>query len=405
MKTRIPTPKNRVAILSAAISDSPDGWYQLLPAGHFSARDGRPDDVPGGQWVMDATGAAQFIAATAAIGQPVLFDYNHVTLKQDSDAAACAEARAAGWLRDPRNDMQWREGVGLFVRLSLTPAAQAAVDNREWAYLSAVFPYDESGRPLYLRLGALTNDPGLTGMQSMAALSAQRDTLISPSPTTEDIPMNDMLLQLLEQLGIELPEDTTELTDDALSDLLTQALAALETLKASAQVALDAQEVIETLPDPDAISTEVTTLIDENAVDLTEAEQILEEAALNGVDLTRFVPARAYHLLARQAAVLNARASSGSADSIIASARRTGRVVAAEIPYLKAVARQHGIAALNAAISGRRGIGALTRRQTPQYRQPGKRLAVLSAADKEAARLQGLTDAEFLKRKQKGAKK
>ncbi|KHD28804.1 phage protease, partial [Xenorhabdus nematophila] len=290
-------------------------------------------------------------------------------------------------------------------RLSLTPAAQAAVDNREWAYLSAVFPYDESGRPLYLRLGALTNDPGLTGMQSMAALSAQRDTLISPSPTTEDIPMNDMLLQLLEQLGIELPEDTTELTDDALSDLLTQALAALETLKASAQVALDAQEVIETLPDPDAISTEVTTLIDENAVDLTEAEQILEEAALNGVDLTRFVPARAYHLLARQAAVLNARASSGSADSIIASARRTGRVVAAEIPYLKAVARQHGIAALNAAISGRRGIGALTRRQTPQYRQPGKRLAVLSAADKEAARLQGLTDAEFLKRKQKGAKK
>ncbi|MDC9620133.1 phage protease [Xenorhabdus sp. XENO-7] len=408
MKTPIRPPKKRVAILSAAMSDSPDGWYQLLPAGYFSARDGRPDDVPGGQWFIDASIAEQFIAATAAIGQPVgqpvLFDYNHVTLKQDSDATACAEARAAGWLRDPRNDMQWREGVGLFVRLSLTQAAQQAVDNHEWAYLSAVFPYNQSGHPLYLRMGALTNDPGLTGMQSIAALSAQLDTLISPSPTTEDSPMNEMLLQLLESLGIELPEDTTELTDDALSDLLTQALAALDTLKASAQIALDTQNVIETTPDPDAISTEVTTLIDENAGDLTEVEQILEEAALSGVDLSKYVPARAYHLLARQAAVLNAQARGGGAESIIAAARRTGRVVAAEIPYLRAVANQHGIAALNAAISGRRGIGALTSRQTLKHRQPGNRLAVLSAADKEAARLQGLTETEFLKRK-KGAKK
>lgn len=402
MKTRIPTPKKRIAILSAVISDSTDGWYQLLPAGYFSARDGRPDDVPGGQWFIDANIAEQFIAATAAIGQPVLFDYNHVTLKQDDDAKACAEARAAGWLRDPRHNMQWREGVGLFVRLSLTPAAQQAVDNREWAYLSAVFPYDESGRPLYLRMGALTNDPGLTGMQSMAALNAL-DTLISLSPT-EDFPMNDMLLQLLELLGIELPEDTTELTDEAVSDLLTQALAALEALKASAQVALDTQAVIETTPDADAISTEVTSLIDDNTAELTEVEQILEEAALNGVDLTKFVPARAYNLLARAAAVLNANAKGGSAENIIAAARRSGRVVAAEVPYLRTVANQHGIAALNAAISGRRGITALTRRQTPQHRQPN-RLAVLSAADKEAARLQGLTTAEFLKRKQKGARK
>ncbi|PHM49354.1 phage protease [Xenorhabdus miraniensis] len=404
MKTRTLTPKHRVAILSAAISDSTDGWYQLLPAGYFSARDGRPEDVPGGQWFIDANIAGQFIAATAAIGQPVLFDYNHVTLKQDDSPAACTEARAAGWLRDPSNDMQWREGVGLFVRLSLTPAAQQAVDNREWAYLSAVFPYDESGHPLYLRLGALTNDPGLTGMQSMAALNAQHNTLISPSPTTEDTPMNEMLLQLLEQLGIELPEDTAELTDEALNDLLTQALAALDTLKASAQVALDTQDVIETTPDPDAISTEVTSIIDDSTADLTEAELILEEAALNGVDLTKYVPARAYHLLARQAAVLSAQAKGGSTESLIAAARRTGRVCAAEVPYLRAVANQHGIAALNAAISGRRGISALTRRQTPQYRQPGKRLAVLSAADKEAARLQGLSETEFLKRK-KGAKK
>ncbi|EPW0686070.1 phage protease, partial [Salmonella enterica subsp. enterica serovar Montevideo] len=31
-----------------ALSIDDDGWCQLLPAGHFSARDGRPFDVTGG---------------------------------------------------------------------------------------------------------------------------------------------------------------------------------------------------------------------------------------------------------------------------------------------------------------------------------------------------------------------
>lgn len=405
MKTRKNTPHKRVAILSAAITNSQDGWYQLLPAGHFAARDGRPDDVPGNQWFIDATIAAQFIEATAAIGQPVLFDYNHVTLKQDEDPTACAEAKAAAWLRDPRNDMQWREGLGLFVRLSLTPAAQAAVDNGEWAYLSAVFPYDEAGYPLYLRMGALTNDPGLTGMQSMAALSARLDTLITLSPQPEDVLMNETLLQLLEKLGITLPEDTSELTEDALRELLGQALVAIETLLASAQVALDTQEVIDTTQDVDVLASDITDIVDDNSAELAEVEQILEEAALAGVDLTQFVPAKAYNLLARSAAVLNAQAKTGGAENIIATARRSGRVLAAEVPYLRTLARTRGIAALNAAIKGRPAIAAVTRRQTTVLGKPAQRLAVLSASDKEAARLQGLTEAEFLKRKKLGAKK
>ncbi|MEY0767387.1 phage protease [Providencia huaxiensis] len=405
MKTRKNTSHKRVAILSAAITNSQDGWYQLLPAGHFAARDGRPDDVPGNQWFIDASIAAQFIETTAAIGQPVLFDYNHVTLKQDSDPTACAEAKAAAWLRDPRNDMQWREGLGLFVRLSLTPAAQAAVDNGEWAYLSAVFPYDEAGYPLYLRMGALTNDPGLTGMQSMAALSARLDTLITLSPQPEDVLMNETLLQLLEKLGITLPEDTSELTEDALRELLGQALVAIETLLASAQVALDTQEVIDTTQDVDVLASDITDIVDDNSAELAEVEQILEEAALAGVDLTQFVPAKAYNLLARSAAVLNAQAKTGGAENIIATARRSGRVLAAEVPYLRTLARTRGIAALNAAIKGRPAIAAVTRRQTTVLGKPAQRLAVLSASDKEAARLQGLTEAEFLKRKKLGAKK
>uniref|UniRef100_UPI00056D2FDD phage protease n=1 Tax=Photorhabdus khanii TaxID=1004150 RepID=UPI00056D2FDD len=364
----------------------------------ISARDGRPEDVTGGQWFMDAAIAEQFITATAAIGQPVLFDYNHVTLKQEEDATACKDAIAAAWLKNPATDMQWREGLGLFVRLSLTPTAQQAVDNLEWAYLSAVFPYNALGHPLYLRMGALTNDPGLTGMQSLAVLAAS-----DLFPKSEETFMNDILLQLLEQLGIELPDDTTELSEDTLSDLLNQALSAIETLKASAQAAVDTQAVIENTVDPDSVTSGVTDIVDDAAADITEAEQLLEEAALSGVDLTRFVPARAYQILARRAAVLSARSGEQSAESIITSARRQGRVIAAEVPYLRAVARQHGIAELNAAISGRKGITALTCRQTLRTKPPS-RLAVLSASEKEAARLQGLSETEFLKRKQKGAK-
>ncbi|WP_036769185.1 phage protease [Photorhabdus australis] len=402
MKTKSPTPNPRLAILNASMTQAADGWYQLLPAGHFSARDGRPDDVVGGQWFMDAAIAEQFIAATASIGQPVLFDYNHVTLKQNDDAAACKDAIAAAWLKNPATDMQWREGLGLFVRLSLTLAAQTAIDNREWAYLSAVFPYNELGHPLYLRMGALTNDPGLTGMRPLAVLAAQTLSDFLP-PSKQDIVMNDLILQLLEQLGIELPDDTAELSEEVLNDLLNQALSAIETLKASAQAAVDTQEVIESTADPDSVTSGVTDIVDDAATDITEAEQILEDAALNGVDLTRFVPAKAYQILARRAAVLSARAGAQSAESIITTARRQGRVVAAEVPYLRAVARQHGIAELNAAIAGRKGITALTRRQTLRAKQPS-RMAVLSASEKEAARLQGLSEAEFLKRKQKGAK-
>ncbi|WP_272529187.1 phage protease [Providencia sp. PROV190] len=405
MKTRKNTPHKRVAILSAAITNSQDGWYQLLPAGHFAARDGRPDDVPGNQWFIDASIAAQFIEATAAIGQPVLFDYNHVTLKQDSDPTACTEAKAAAWLRDPRNDMQWREGLGLFVRLSLTPAAQAAVDNGEWAYLSAVFPYDEAGYPLYLRMGALTNDPGLTGMQSMAALSARLDTLMTLSPQPEDVLMNETLLQLLEKLGITLPEDTSELTEDTLHELLGQAMAAIDTLLASAQVAVDTLDVIDTTQDTDAIAENITDIVDGSSTELAEVEQILEEAALSGMDLTKMVPKRAYDLLARSAAVLSARSNGGDTNALIRAARREGRIVAAEIPVLRAIANTQGVAVLSAMLKKRPAINAVTRRQTAGLVKPAKGVAVLSASDKEAARLQGLTDAEFLKRKKLGAKK
>ncbi|SQD00438.1 putative phage protease [Escherichia coli] len=62
--------------------------------------------------------------------------------------------------------MQWREGEGLFIHPRWTAAAQQRIDDGEFGYLSAVFPYDTAtGAVLQIRLAALTNDPGATGMK------------------------------------------------------------------------------------------------------------------------------------------------------------------------------------------------------------------------------------------------
>lgn len=400
MKTKTPQPKpSKLAILSAEIQMSDDGWYQLLPAGYFSARDGRPFDVPGGQWFIDATIAEAFIAATAAINQPVLFDYNHVTLHQENNPAAAKEAIAAAWLREPRENMQWREGKGLYVRLSLTPAAQTAVDNKEWLYLSAVFLYSDIGHPEYLRMGALTNDPGLTGMEPMAALAAK---FFDSSNSNQQVntTMNELLRQLLAQLGIEVPEDLDSLGDDGLMDLLNQAIAAVETLSSAASAAVDAQAALDgTTEGADAVIDTLATA----APDIAEAEQLLEEAALSGVDLTKFVPAKAYQLLARRAAILSAGGINTTVNSIIEKARRDGRVFAGEVPYLRALGNQQGVVALNAAIGPRPSIAALSSQQTNGLKKPN-RVAVLSASEKEAARIMGISEKDYLVRKQKGTK-
>ncbi|MDF9346979.1 hypothetical protein OH693_14105 [Escherichia coli] len=49
--------------------------------------------------------------------------------------------------------MQWREGEGLFIHPRWTAAAQQRIDDGEFGYLSAVFPYDTAtGAVLQIRL-------------------------------------------------------------------------------------------------------------------------------------------------------------------------------------------------------------------------------------------------------------
>lgn len=360
----------RLAVLDAQLTPQGDGWYQLLPVGPFKARDGRPFDVAGGHWLLDGQIAAALIARARAQRQDILIDYDHQTLKTDQNGQP---APAAGWYN--ADEIEWREGAGLFIKPRWTDRAAALVAAQEYRFLSAVFPYDAQGRPLELRMTAITNDPGVVGMQALAALSAlplssQPGQLATPSKETS---MNELLKKLLAKLGIELTGDPTD-------EQLQKALTELDSLQADAKKAPELEA---------ALSAEKASLA------------ALKAQPGGQIDLAQYVPVATYNALVTQVAALSAKADTTDAATLIKEARTQGKVVAAEEEYLTAYAAQKGVAALKALLDPRPAIAALAASQTAAVTLPEKKGdAVLSAEDRYAADQLGITHEAFAKAKQ-----
>ncbi len=357
-----------LAVLDAALGPSDDGWHQLLPVGPFKARDGRPFDVPGGHWQLDKSIATTLINRAKALGQDILIDYDHQTLHIEKTGK---EAPAAGWFNG--DEIEWREGQGLFIKPRWTDRAAALVAAKEYRFLSAVFPYDAQGRPLELRMAAITNDPGVVGMQALAALRAlpasQPGQLANPSKETS---MNELLKKLLAKLGIELTGDPTD-------EQLQKALAELDSLQASAKKAPELEA---------ALTAEKASLA------------ALKAQPGGQVDLAQFVPVATYNALVTEVATLSAKVETTDAATLLKEARTQGKVVAAEEEYLTAYAAQKGVAALKALLEPRPAIAALSASQTTQVTLPEKKGdAVLSADDKYAADQLGISYEEFAKAK------
>ncbi|MFQ2769111.1 phage protease [Aeromonas caviae] len=367
-----PVNGERLAVLDAQLSPQGDGWHQLLPVGPFKARDGRPFDVPGGHWLLDKTIATTLINRAKALGQDILIDYDHQTLKVDQNGQP---APAAGWYNG--DEIEWREGQGLFIKPRWTERAAALVAAKEYRFLSAVFPYDAQGRPLELRMTAITNDPGVVGMQALAALSAQLIQPGQPATLTKENSMNELLKKLLAKLGIELTGDPTD-------EQLQKALTELDSLQASAKKAPELEA---------ALSAEKTALAALKA-QTTSVQQGAQ------VDLAQYVPVATYNALVTQVAALTAQVDTTDAATLIKEARTAGKVVAAEEEYLTAYAAQKGVAALKALLEPRPAIAALTASQTAAVTLPEKKgEAVLSAEDKYAADQLGISHEDFAKAK------
>lgn len=179
--------------------------------------------------------------------------------------------------------------------------------------------------------------------------------------------MPEILRKLLAKLGVDVAEGA-----QASNEQLQSALSTLEKLQS-----------------------------EKNAAD----EQVATLSAKHAeVDLSKYVPKEAYDATVTQLAVLSAKATESEVERLISKARNDGRVLEAEVNYLKGFGAQQGVAALSAMLEQRPQIAVLSAKQTDTTNvdkavEKEKGLAVLSAADKEAAKLLGMTEADFAKQK------
>lgn len=259
-----------------------DAAVQLLPAGEFRAKDGRPTECAA--WRLTEANAPMVLARARTRVNRFFFDYEHQTQQAEKNGQP---APAAGWF--DALALEFRPGEGLFAtQVEWTPRATEFIRNKEYRYVSAVFGYDKvTGDVQFLVCAALTNDPALDGLDdvSLAALSArfQADTAPAPSSggTSEHDPMNPVLKALLAALG--LTESATE----------QEAVAALTAIKTSAASVAGLNTEIATLkaatPDPARfVSIDKFTQLNTELVQLKattvdrEVEDLISQAKLAG---------------------------------------------------------------------------------------------------------------------------
>ena len=188
------------ALLATALPLLANGQAQLLPAGEFAARDGRPGKNL--KWkVSNETGlklATQL--NTLAEQTPVVIDYEHQTMLSGDNGKP---APAAGWI----TSVEWQDGVGLFAQVDWTATARAHIDAKEYRFISPVIDYDrQSGEITGLHNAALTNFPALTGMKPVVAQLTAQFSGDDDKANDDQEPQVD-LSALFTQLG--LPANTT----------------------------------------------------------------------------------------------------------------------------------------------------------------------------------------------------
>lgn len=393
MKTKNTLNKNKIAILSAALNAAGDGWYQLLPAGEFKARDGRPFDVERGCWFLDENIATAFIQRTIdeSKGKPILIDYDHQTLYKNENGQ---KAPAAGRIVNPSQDIQWRHD-GIYIRPRWTPVAESEIASEQFNDLSAVFPYDDNGHPLYLRMAAITNDPALLEIKSLVALAAEFFTT-----HTKETSMNELLGMILQSLSVISSDDEVNITDENAKDYVDKAIEAITNLKIAAEAAVEIKEVIESEKKDDVIAEQAQKVVDSNSDEIAEAEKVISEAELSGVDLSKYVPVTVYQSALEKLAALSSDHQQLSATQIINNARRNGLILASEVAYYQGIARQKGVAVLDSMIKGRKPLAALTSRQTHSVTaKQNTSFSTLTASDLQVIEATGISKSDYLKTK------
>ena len=329
-----------LAALTVEITDRTGKAIQLLPAGRFAARDGRPATIAackeGG---CGAQEAATLVALAAQRATPMVIDYEHQTLNSQANGQP---APAAGWFKN----LEWRDGQGLFATdVEWTPAAAKAIADREYRYISPVFEFDpQTGAAMHMHMAALTNNPGLDGMQAVAL-----STFASRFPlNTQEPQMKELLQAVLKALGLN--EQTPE----------PEAVAALNAHLATARSNAD----------------QVVALTAEKAN--KDAQIVALTVSAGNPDPAKFVPVSVVTGMQAQLAALTTQVASREIDDIVTAALTAGQLLPAQETWARELGKSN-LAALKTFVSTAPKIAALTGTQTGG-REPGAAASATSAA-------------------------
>lgn len=301
---------------------------QLLPAGTFKARDGRPADAP--CWLTNAAVGQALVAAAAARATPYVIDYDHQTLRAKENGKP---APAAGWF----SKVEWRDGVGLFaVDVQWTAAANELIESNEYKFVSPVIGYDRAtGAVTSLYMAAITNDPAIDGMDAVLLAAALSFSFSPPTPLTEDLKMDELLEQLRWMLN--LPVGSTA------ADVLAQLTKLADLIKQDTIVAA-------------AASFDLVAY-------MTKQRTAVAELTAKVPDPAKFVPVEALQAVQTQAATLSAQLNAGRVGQVVEAALAAGKLV----PSMTEWARDLGnkdFAALTAYIETAPAIIAVGATQT-----------------------------------------
>ncbi len=310
---------------------------QLLLAGRFRARDGRPKK-PSAGWLLNDEVAARVLELARGRGVDFVVDYEHQTVQAEDNGQP---APAAGWI-DPAQ-IEWRPGAGLYAPIKWTEAARARIQADEYRYLSPVFRYRETtGEVVELLHFALTNTPAL----DLEQVAARFNSLALTQPEETEMKTTE----LAQTLGLKPDASETEIIAAAKdAQTATQTVVALrKSLTLKDEEDLDA-----------AIAALKTAGGDKNKQQATGGET---------PDPTKHVPVAVVAELQKKVAALSARLDGGDREQLIEQGVADGKIIGEEMTKW---AKTLEPAALKAYLDSATPIAALKGTQTGGQPPPG----------------------------------
>tara|TARA_R110002072_G_scaffold302699_2_gene487438 strand:+ start:4838 stop:5893 length:1056 start_codon:yes stop_codon:yes gene_type:complete len=272
-------------------------WVQLLPLGTFTGYDGR------GPYINDEPEKVIEITSSHSIGRDLPVDYDHQSEFSKNNGMP---APAAGWFKklEVRAD-------GIYAQVEWTDKALAAIQLKEFRYISPVYLHDPLGNIKRIESAGLTNKPNL----QMKALSSQQPN--------HDKGHDMKLEQLLKLLGLDA-KATTE------------------------QISAHAQKLVDNDKEYKALMSEVGTELElgENATkdDLVKAVQAMnaddEDGSTDEPDPSKYVPMAAFTDLQDTVKTLQSQSQDTAANSAVEKALADQKISPAQVGWAKSYHKQ-----------------------------------------------------------------